>query len=83
MRLIAENMTSVFHADKLAGSYFLLFILSLIIIYNTNKERNRYYVLFAVGILLLLIMNPVSVWILTMVFPALASYTPFVLWIPT
>lgn len=83
MQLITSNMLSIFNADKLSGSYFALFIISLVIIYNINKERNRYYVLFATGIMLLLIMNPLTIWILSRIFPVLASYTPFLLWVPT
>lgn len=83
MQLVISNMASVFQANKMEGSYFLLFILSLVIIYNVNKERNRSYVLFAVGVLLLLVMNPVTVWLLSRMFPVLSTYRVFLLWVPT
>ncbi len=83
MQTVWNNMISVFESYKSAGSYFALFLISLAVIYNTDRQKNRYYVLFATGILLLLICNPLTVWIFSMLFPVLSSYRPFLLWVPT
>ena len=83
MQLIIANMTLAFNESKMSGSYFLLFLLSLFVLYSVNKEKNKWYLLYALEVILLVVANPVVILILSSVFPVLKTYTPFILLIPT
>lgn len=82
MQVTIENMLSVFHNAKLSGSYFVLFLLCLVILYTVDHKKNNGFILYSVGGLILVTLNPVAVYILSAVFPVLQSYTPFILYIP-
>lgn len=75
-------MLVYFSQTKLAGSYFLLFLVSIVLLYFLHKERNVWLILYGIAILVIFVMNPFVVWALMLVFPALEAYEPITLLIP-
>ena len=82
MRETIDIMLTYFSDSKLAGSYFLLFLVSIVLLYYINREKNRWFVLYGILILAVVIMNPIVLWILMQVFPSLAAYAPITLLTP-
>lgn len=77
-----EIMMSYFSQTKLAGSYFLLFLVSIVLLYYLQKERNVWFILYGIVLLVVVVMNPIVVWVLMQVFPALETYEVITLLIP-
>lgn len=75
-------MLQYFSQTKLAGSYFLLFLVSIVLLYYMNKEKNVWFIMYGIVLLVLVIMNPVVVWVLSQVFPVLSSFAPLTLLVP-
>lgn len=75
-------MLQYFSDSKLAGSYFLLFMVSIVLLYYINKEKNVWFIMYGVVLLIVVIMNPVVMWALAQIFPVLKSYGPITLLIP-
>lgn len=82
MQGIIDTMLTYFNDTKLSGSYFALFLLSLFALYFMNKRKNRAQLLYAVLGAALVYANPVTVFILSRVFPVLRDYGPFISFIP-
>ena len=82
MQEVISNMINVFDTSKTSGSYFLLYLLSLFVLFIVNKEKNEGYLLYGIGVLLVVVANPVTVWIISRIFPVMTTYTPFILLIP-
>ena len=82
MRETIDIMLTYFSDSKLAGSYFLLFLVSIVLLYYINREKNRWFVLYGILILAVVIMNPIVVWILIQIFPSLSAYAPVTLLTP-
>lgn len=78
-----NTMLQYFSDSKLAGSYFLLFLVSIVLLYYMNKEKNVWFILYGIVLLVVVVMNPLAVWIMSLVFPVLSSYGPLTLLIPT
>ena len=78
-----NTMLQYFSDSKLAGSYFLLFLVSIVLLYYMNKEKNVWFIMYGVVLLALVVMNPIVVWVLSQVFPVLSTYGPITLLIPT
>ena len=83
MKEIIDIMLRYFSDSKLAGSYFLLFLVSIVLLYYMNRQKNRWFILYGILLLVVVVMNPVSVWLMVQVFPSLVSYGPITLLIPT
>ncbi|MCR5800468.1 MAG: hypothetical protein K6G69_10370 [Lachnospiraceae bacterium] len=77
-----DTMLTYFSETKLAGSYFLLFLVSIVLLYSLNKEINVWFILYGIALLVVVVMNPIVVWALMQVFPALGSYAPLTMLIP-
>lgn len=75
-------MLDYFSRTKLAGSYFLLFLVSIVLLYYLHKETNVWLILYGIAILVIFVMNPIIVWALMLVFPALQAYEPITLLVP-
>lgn len=82
MQGIINVMESVFHSIKAEGSYFILFIASLYILYRINSKKNQWYIYYALLSILLIVANPFVVMLLSKAFPVLGAYSIFVLFIP-
>ena len=82
MRETIDIMLGYFSDTKLAGSYFLLFLVSIVLLYYMNRQKNRWFVLYGISLLVVVVMNPVIIWILMTVFPSLSSYGPITLLVP-
>lgn len=82
MGSIAGTMYTFFQNSKTEGAYMLLFALSIVILYFTNRERDRFYTVYSALLLLGVVCNPVTVWILSLIFPVLKNYSPMAGLIP-
>ena len=82
MRETIDIMLRYFSDTKLAGSYFLLFLVSIVLLYYLNREKNRWFILYGISLLVVVVMNPVIIWVLMQVFPSLESYGPVTLLLP-
>ena len=82
MSQIADTMYEFFTNSKTEGAYLLLFVLSLVILYRVDKDRNRFHIVYSVLLALLVICNPLTVWLLSMAFPAIRNYEQLVVLIP-
>lgn len=82
MQGIIEVMTQVFNSIKAEGSYFILGIAALYVLYRVNGKRNQWYIYYILLTLLLVVANPFTVFVLSKAFPVLGSYTIFMLLVP-
>ena len=82
MQGIITNMMSVFEGIKANGSYLILLLAALYILYRLNMNKNQWYIYYALGILVLVCANPVLVMILSKAFPVLGNYSTFLLIVP-
>ena len=82
MQEVISNMINAFDTSKISGSYFLLYLISLFVLYIINQEKNRGFLLFGIGVLLIVVGNPFTVWVISRIFPVMTTYTPFILLIP-
>ena len=83
MTATIDTMMNYFSQSKLAGSYFLLFLVSIVLLYYVNKEKNIWFILYGIVLLVVVVINPVVIWALIQVFPVLSSYGVITLLIPT
>ena len=82
MTNMLDVMLQYFSNSKLAGSYFLLFLVSMVLLYYINKEKNIWFILYGIVLLVVVVMNPIVVWVLSQMFPVLSTYGPVTLLIP-
>jgi len=82
MQGIIANIMMVFNDIKASGSYLILLILALYILYRVNVQKNQWYIYYALGGLLLVCANPVLVMLLSKAFPVLGDYSTFLLFAP-
>lgn len=82
MQGIIMNMLAVFDDVKSGGSYLILLIAALYVLYRVNAKKNQWYIYYAVGSLVLVCANPLLVRILSKAFPVLGDYTVFLLFAP-
>ena len=82
MAAVAGTMYSFFQNSKMEGAYMLLFALSLVILYTMGRDREKTMVLYSVLLLATVIFNPLTVWILSLIFPAAGDFKPIVGLIP-
>lgn len=82
------GMLSFFQESKQNGSYFLLFLLSIFVIYRVSDSYKRWFIRYPVALLVLFIANPISIWLISLVFPSVTDYDrvsmalPMLLYIP-
>lgn len=82
MIAVLHSMYSFFQTSKLEGSYFLLFSLSAFILYTINKQKNKWFMIYAIALIVLFVGNPISVWLLSLIFPVMSSYEPITVILP-
>ncbi len=82
MQGILNVMTTVFRDIKAEGSYFILFIAALYVLYRMNSKKNQWYIYYAIFTLVLVSANPLVVLVLSKAFPVLGTYSIFVLFVP-
>ena len=82
MQGIITVMAQVCNGIKAEGSYFILMLAALYILYRVNQKKNQWYIYYILLTQVLVVMNPVVVLILSKAFPVLASYTTFMLLTP-
>ena len=82
MQGIIMVMAQVCNGIKAEGSYFILMLAALYILYRVNEKKNQWYIYYILLTQVLVVMNPVVVMILSKAFPVLASYTTFMLLTP-
>lgn len=82
MQGIITNMMSVYDTVRASGSYLILFIAALYIMYRMNAKKNQWYIYYALSTLVLVCANPVLVLILSKAFPVLGDYKTFLVFVP-
>lgn len=82
MSTIVEIMLAYFSESKQAGSYFLLFLVSIFMMWHINRQKNMWLTLYGILILIVAVMNPIMVWVISLVFPVMQSYAPITWIIP-
>lgn len=82
MGTVTETMYTFFQNSKTEGAYMLLFALSLVILYFTDREREKYLIVYPILMLFGVVFNPVTVWTLSRFFPLLGLYAPLCVLIP-
>ena len=82
MQGITDVMAQVCSGVKAEGSYFILMLAALYILYRINQKKNQWYIYYILMIQILVVMNPIVVMILAKAFPVLASYSTFMLLTP-
>jgi len=82
MQGIIDVMAQVYAGIKAEGSYFILMLAALYVLYRINEKKNQWYIYYILLTQVLVVMNPVVVLILSKAFPVLASYTTFMLLTP-
>ena len=82
MQGIIEVMTQVFNGIKAEGSYFILMIAALYVLYRINSKRNQWYIYYVLLTLVLVVANPLTIMVLAKAFPVLGSYTIFIMLVP-
>lgn len=82
MSKLALNMYTFFQNSKLEGSYFLLFAIGLVVLYMANENKNKWLSFYPIAVLLLVVANPITVWLLSLVFPVLGNYEQLTVLLP-
>lgn len=82
MQGIIEMMMMVFNSVRASGSYLILFISALYILYRVNGKKNQWFIYYALIGLIFVCANPILVMILAKAFPVLGTYSQFVLFVP-
>ena len=82
MQGIITVMAQVCNGIKAEGSYFILMLAALYILYRVNQKKNQWYIYYILLTQVLVVLNPIVVMILSKGFPVLASYTTFMLLTP-
>lgn len=82
MSAVIDVMLTYFSDSKKAGSYFLLFLVSLLVIWYINRQKNKWLITYGIVMLILAVMNPVTVWVLSLVFGIAVKYESITWLIP-
>ncbi len=82
MIAIFKTMYTFLQSSKMEGSYLLLFAISIFVLYSVNKQRNKWLLMYPVLLLVFVVANPVTVWVLSRVFPVIRSYEPLTVLLP-
>lgn len=82
MQGIIDIMMTVYDEVRSGGSYLILMIAALYVLYRVNVKKNQWFIYYALFSLILVCANPVLVWVLSKAFPVLGAYTQFLLFVP-
>lgn len=82
MQGIIDVMMTVYDDVRSGGSYLILMIAALYVLYRVNTKKNQWFIYYALFSLILVCANPVLVLILSKAFPVLGAYTQFLLFVP-
>lgn len=82
MQGIINAMLTVYDQVRASGSYLILMIGALYILYRFNAKKNQWSIYYALISLILVCANPVLVMILSKAFPVLGNYSQFLLFVP-
>ena len=82
MQGIISVMIQVCNSIKAEGSYFILMLAALYVLYRINGKKNQWYIYYFLLTQVLVVVNPLVVMILSKAFPVLASYSTFLLLTP-
>lgn len=82
MQGILDTMLLVFDQVKECGSYLILLLAALYVLYRVNVKKNQWLICYAVLCLVFVCANPFLVLILAKAFPVLGSYETFLLFAP-
>lgn len=82
MQGILDTMVSVIDSVKAGGSYLILLLASLYLLYRLNAKKNQWSIYYVLMCLLLVCINPAFVMILSKAFPVLGTYSTFILFAP-
>ena len=82
MQGILDIMLTVYDNVRTGGSYLILMLASLYVLYRVNAKKNQWFIYYALFCLVLVCANPVLVFILSKAFPVLGWYTQFLLFVP-
>ncbi len=82
MITIAGRMYEFFQNSKTDGAYMLLFALSLVVLNTMGKNREKTMVNYSFIVLLGVVCNPFTIWLLSLGFPALRDYRQVIVLIP-
>lgn len=77
-----NTMYAFLQSSKLEGSYLLLFAISIFVLYSVNKQRNKWLLMYPVLLLVFVVANPLTVWLLSTIFPVIRSYEPLTVLLP-
>ncbi|MFI3214432.1 MAG: hypothetical protein R3Y24_13980 [Eubacteriales bacterium] len=98
MQTILANMILFFENLKAGGGYFILLLISLYAIYSVNKEKqewstnkevhestkkSRWLCAYTIAIIVLVVGNPLVIFILSNIFATIGDYTYITLLIPS
>ena len=82
MQGILEIMLSVYDNVREGGSYLILMMAALYVLYRVDAKKNQWFIYYALISLIFVCANPVLVLILSKAFPVLGWYTQFLLFVP-
>lgn len=82
MQGIINVMAQVYSGMKAEGSYFILMLAALYVLYRINGKKNQWYIYYILLAQILVVMNPIVVLILSKAFPVLVTYSTFMLLTP-
>lgn len=82
MQGVLNTMMTVLDSVKASGSYLILLIAALYVLYRVNTKKNQWYIYYALFSLVLVCLNPILVLILSTTFPVLGTYSTFLLFAP-
>ncbi len=83
MQIILSEMQSNFEKSKSAGSYGILLFLAILVLYSLKKEKNKWLADYTLLVILLVVANPVFVFLAENIFPVLAFGVRFYVLLPT
>lgn len=82
MSAIFSTMYGLFQDSKMSGSYFLLFALSIVILYTVNGGKNRQLSIYPMLLLGVVVANPITLWLISLIFPVVGNYEQIVMILP-
>jgi len=82
MSVVFNTMYTFFQNSKLEGSYFLLFALSLVILFVADQGKNRMLSLYPVFLVVMVVGNPLTIWLLSLLIPTVANYSQLTVLVP-
>lgn len=82
MQGIIELMMTTYNDVRMEGSYLILLLASLYVLYRLNAKKHQWSIYYALMGLVLVCADPLLVRILSQAFPVLGSFQLFLLFVP-